>query len=1054
MPNTVQMQTNKATQSQQHQRRQGRRRAVCGLILGLFPAMLGAAQAAAPALGTVTASDAGQGVARFDKLELSFAVSTSALNPDLPYDAMPPSYAANLKADEDARRGVSVDCLLLPPGQTNWAKALVQPAFLYRDYVRTPSPASGDPHPNIENLVADGPDAWKVRFAPTAVGTWQYRLRVTDSGGTVMGSPQTFQCTASKSKGFVRVGRADRRYLQFDNGDSANLIGHNLFVNGYDAYKSSVDQMASGNASTLMRVWIAARSGQEIIGGFANSNGGRGWYLGSGGGEPTSQLTTEDAHTGRYSIRTPAGGELTNKLVPLQPNQSYTLSAWVKPQGGITSVKMTSEDSAGYANHRETIVPVTPGASWARVQAPIAAHDLQNGANYVSTVKFWPQGDGALLIDDVQVTDDATGADALEVGDFERHVHYNQRQSWLLDFFVEYARAHNQFLRLNALENDDSVFCDVAADGSNAPHDDANFFGASNDPAADLPVRRWQRYYARYLAARWGYATSVAEWEFCNEGPLFNGNHYAAAQSFAHAIHSWGAEGRRLASTSFWQNSSGTSYPADFYQNAALYPDIDYADIHYYPSTGVPNSSYTPYGTAGGGFVRNPTGGPNGLGALHIDAAGSSGKAQTQTLPVSRIQGRGIWTISYQVQASSDAKLNWFGRGPDLDLWCPDLGLQAYTVPQSPKSPVLPPGYGWRTVSATFTSPDNKAHDIGLTVYAKNLTQGAVDFADIKVTAPDGRLWAWYPFNEPLMDQDTASLAQYLGLAYTSLSGDPLLGKPFSVGECDIVNPDGSYNTQINQDTTGAWMRQFVWAHLNASGALIFLYTNGGEEATRKGWWRSAGAYQKFLAGVPLANGRYRNIEANSSNPNVIVVGQKDKQAGRAHFFVYNRGGTWFNLTNSPAAIAPASGVVTIGGLPDGAYRVQNWDTASGQVRSTVTIVSAGGALPVPINNLTGDTAYKIAPSGPPALSVSLKADKASARVGELVTYTLVYGNKGGADALHVVLPWAVPPGTQFVSASRGGVYDAARGEADWSLGTVAAGQTGTATLTVRVGPQ
>ncbi len=1013
--------------------------------------------AAAPSVGDVASSDTGQGIGRYEKLELTFSVSTSAPNTDLPYDPSTPSYAANLKPDEDARRGVSVDCLLLAPGQTDWANAIVQPAFLYRNYVRTPSPANGDPHPNSENLVSNMPDTWKVRFAPMQTGTWQYKIRVTDSGGSVTNTAQTFSCVSSRNKGFVRVAPADSRYLQFDNGDSANLIGHNVFLNGVDSYKTTVDQISAGGASTLMRMWIAGRSGQEVIGGFANSTGGRSWYFGSptssGNTDSYSQLTTDDAHSGRFSIRTPAGGELTNKLVSMAPNRSYTLSAWVKPESALTSVTLVYEDSAGYTGHQETVVPVTPGSGWTRIQTSIAGHDPQNGANYVGTIKLFPHGSGALLIDDVQVTDDASGTDTLEIGDFERHVHYNQRQSWLVDFFVDYAKQHNQFLRLNALENDDSVFDDVAADGRNVPHNDANFFGASNDPNADLPVRRWQRYYARYLAARWGYATSVAEWEFCNEGPLFNGNHYAAAQSFDHAIHSWGAEGRRLASTSFWQNSSGTSYPADFYQNQSMYPDVDYVDVHYYPSTGVQGSSYTPYGDVGGGFVRNPVGGPNGLGALHIDAAASAGQAQTQTLPVSRVQGRGVWTVSYQVRASSNAQLNWFGRGPDLEIWSKDLGLDAFTVPQSPKSPILAGGYDWRTVSATFTSSDDAAHDLSLNLFAKNLTRGSVDFADIKIIAPDGHLWAWYPFNEPSMEHDSASMAQYLGLNYTSLSGGALLDKPFSIGEMDFVTPDGSYNTQIDQDPTGAWMRQFVWAHLNPSGSLIFLYTNGGEEATRKGWWKYAGAYQKFLQGVPLTNGHYRNIEAAVSNPNLVVIGQTDKDAGRAHFFVYNRQGNWFNLTTTPTAIASVSGTVTIKGLADGAYHVQNWDTATGTVRGSATLTSDGGALVVPIDPLVGDTAYKISPVAPPALLVSLKADKAAARPGDLVTYTLSYGNNSASDALHVVMPWAIPVSTQFVSASAGGIYDASHGVATWNLDTVPAGQSGAVTLIVKVGP-
>ena len=409
------------------------------------------------------------------------------------------------------------------------------------------------------------------------------------------------------------------------------------------------------------------------------------------------------------------------------------------------------------------------------------------GRTIFGTIKFLPRG-GSLLVDDVQVMDSMTGMDALEVGDFERHVHYNQRQSWLLDRIVEEAERTQQYLRLDCLENDDSVFCNIGADGRTADHSPDNFFGQSADPKADLPVRRFQRYYARYLIARWGYSTAVAQWEYNNEGALFNGNHYAGAQNFAAAIHAFSADGLRLAGTSFWQNSSGTNYPQDFY-NSGRYPDIDYADIHDYVT--APGSSGIPFGAPSGGFVDRPEGGPDGLGALRLDGRTTQGQAQRMPFSLFTIRGRGTWTISYRIRADDSAKLNWFGRGPDLEFWCDDLKLSAYTIPAGPGSPILPPGYGWRTCSRTFSVPDDVSHAASLSAYASGLSGGAVDFADVRVTAPDGRLWAHYTFSEPLMTDDSASLVQYVGLQYTSLSGDPALGKPLTVGETDIPDPDG-----------------------------------------------------------------------------------------------------------------------------------------------------------------------------------------------------------------------------------------------------------------------
>jgi uncharacterized repeat protein (TIGR01451 family) len=70
---------------------------------------------------------------------------------------------------------------------------------------------------------------------------------------------------------------------------------------------------------------------------------------------------------------------------------------------------------------------------------------------------------------------------------------------------------------------------------------------------------------------------------------------------------------------------------------------------------------------------------------------------------------------------------------------------------------------------------------------------------------------------------------------------------------------------------------------------------------------------------------------------------------------------------------------------------------------------------------------------------------------GDEMTYEISYTNAGPAEASSAVLADVLPQGTEFVSASDGGTYDAGTRTVTWNLGTVNVGFTGTRTLTVQV---
>ncbi|PYT16815.1 MAG: hypothetical protein DMF51_03805, partial [Acidobacteria bacterium] len=81
------------------------------------------------------------------------------------------------------------------------------------------------------------------------------------------------------------------------------------------------------------------------------------------------------------------------------------------------------------------------------------------------------------------------------------------------------------------------------------------------------------------------------------------------------------------------------------------------------------------------------------------------------------------------------------------------------------------------------------------------------------------------------------------------------------------------------------------------------------------------------------------------------------------------------------------------------------------------------------------------------AVSASDAPDPVAA--GANLTYTLSYSNTGSAGATGVILSDTVPANTTFVSATGGGSLST--GVVTWSIGSLAAGASGSVTLTVRV---
>jgi uncharacterized repeat protein (TIGR01451 family) len=115
---------------------------------------------------------------------------------------------------------------------------------------------------------------------------------------------------------------------------------------------------------------------------------------------------------------------------------------------------------------------------------------------------------------------------------------------------------------------------------------------------------------------------------------------------------------------------------------------------------------------------------------------------------------------------------------------------------------------------------------------------------------------------------------------------------------------------------------------------------------------------------------------------------------------------------------------------------------ANGQLITMDAVASEGGG------GRTSSTRV-VAVDSASALSLAVTDDFDAVQPGQVVTYTLTYGNRSGASATATTLAFPLPAGTTLVS-STGGTLSA--GVVTWNLGTLTAGQGGRRMVRANVG--
>lgn len=188
-------------------------------------------------------------------------------------------------------------------------------------------------------------------------------------------------------------------------------------------------------------------------------------------------------------------------------------------------------------------------------------------------------------------------------------------------------------------------------------------------------------------------------------------------------------------------------------------------------------------------------------------------------------------------------------------------------------------------------------------------------------------------------------------------------GKPGHWGEASLYTTNFQEHPQLAADTNGVWLHKWIWARCGAG----FVYPTYW--ATDNIWNHDLhalfGNWNRFMAGIPLANSRYTDAGATTPNAQLRVIGQKDIPAGHAFLWLDNREHTWKRVVDGLPA-APLTASVQIPLLrPLASYRATWFDTATGQPFATNVIVSdAAGIVALAITNLLTDTAVHLALEG------------------------------------------------------------------------------------------
>ncbi len=567
---------------------------------------------------TTNATDyPGSKIPQYGKLEITFQISnTVAGNVQFPYDPSPPN---GIDPTYPRHQGISVDALFLPPGETGWNNAYQQPAFYYQHFEEQVK--KDQDGADQEWVYPTGEFSWKVRFSPNQPGVWHYKIKAQDASGYSETAPLTFEAVDSPSRGFIRVSSTDPRYFEFDDGTPFHGVGFNQGPNldspvlKNEPYFQAFHQ----NNINLLRMWISGVFGaawsrhigtRNIYDGYLPRPGIVPFY------DPIRNRATLTMRID-YELEGNIGWfgacriEVWEDPEAVKQNTNYRLR--IKYRGmNITGPRNPAFPDYGFVGktggwHPDCYEPGTGtvvteygrnNPDWGYVEGVWNSGDN----NFLPHLYFGLENvmEGQVYVDSFSLREHLGngqyGPEILTEPSVEYEQYFPQKESFALDKVVELAEQYGIYLKLVLMDKDDKIYYKLEDNGEFVRTEDNldGFYGVGRT----VNKTRWlQQAWWRYLQARWGYSPQIHSWELTNEGDPFNDNHYALTDELGKYMHcrvfgipvdsgdakkcTYDHPNDHLVTTSFWH-----SFPGEQFWGSLKYPNVDYADLHAYISTG------------------------------------------------------------------------------------------------------------------------------------------------------------------------------------------------------------------------------------------------------------------------------------------------------------------------------------------------------------------------------------------------------------------------------------------------------------------------------------
>jgi len=1008
---------------------------------------------AAPVISNVTASS--DTVGKYEILTTDFNVTTTATNYYWPYDE-------NTPTSIPAKAGVSVDGLF---SSDNWATTITVPAYYFQNYTSRLATGDGISWVQDESFMPDGSPHWQLRFAPTTIGQWRYKIRVQDSSGTTIypaSGDFQFDCASSSNHGFVGISPTDSRYFELSDGTPLLAVGVNYnFRTTF--YANTILGTCGSNGVKLIRIWMNYRGDTGI---FGEPSDGR-WSMlkinASGGRKSTD----------RYSAYLDSGNYCYQNIY-LPAGKLYKFTGYIKTSSVVASEGKGVFAAMGtYGAWKCKSEPLQGDNDWTSFSISFTPTTSQSYYIYVGAQEITS---GRAFFDDLSLKSSEDGGatwsgEYLSHGDMDGQNYIDQVNAWKADRIFQLAKSNGVYLKAVITDKGDYTLDSIDADGTTGSASNSNFYASSSHPSRWLQKAWW-----RYLTARWGCYTSVHSWELCNEGDPFNAYHYEAANAFADYIHSIDPN-RHLCTTSFWH-----SIPMEFWKSSSC----DYIDVHEYfgptvASTGSHGPRYyawydsyetepLPISTSSSERSMDTNTSHSGNKSHKVvayDGATDFSSARTGYVAAYHI---GIdpthrYTVRYWAKGNNITNLS------SLAWMRPMVSIifsKAYHENDFVSEQMINADlgtYDWTQYQQTGIVPASLSNTANIYIIctrgASGSGNGTFWVDDIEFVDEDTgeKLFVDGGMEGSRIDYDSALATFKYGLMLNSYG--KRISKPVIWGETGIrgLNVYGSpykdynyndENQQLVDDTSGIHLKKMVWAHISPNNPNMLYWWN--ENLTNKNLWHYYGAFQDFMSGINISNGHYINAAATTSSSTLRAWGQKDPVNNTCHLWIDNIPYNWKSVVDG-VAVPAASGTVTVSGLKDATYQVEWWDTSSGAIKSNEEVTCSDGNLTLNVSNLQSDVACKIYLL-PAKVDLRILVPSSQVIPGQTVTVTVEYTNSGETDGHNVVVTAGVPNEMEYVTGSAeetGGTWDSVDRSVTWVIESVAAHETGIRTFRAEV---